>query len=86
MVANLIAAFRERIDRLDWMAPATKAEAKAKLAVLKVGVGYPDAWPDYTGLEVRAGRRIRQRASARGCSSSGEAWPSWASRWTAASG
>jgi predicted metalloendopeptidase len=55
MVANLIAAFRERIDRLDWMAPSTKQEAKAKLAVLKVGVGYPDKWPEYDGLEVVAG-------------------------------
>jgi predicted metalloendopeptidase len=55
MVANLIAAFGDRIDHLDWMAPATKKEAKAKLAVLKVGVGYPDAWPDYAGLEIVAG-------------------------------
>ncbi|HEY8259465.1 MAG TPA: M13 family metallopeptidase [Gemmatimonadales bacterium] len=55
MVTNIVAAFRERIDHLDWMAPATKKEAKAKLAVLKVGVGYPDTWPDYTGLEVKAG-------------------------------
>ncbi len=55
MVSNLIAAFRDRIDRLDWMAPATKKEAKAKLAVLRVGVGYPDSWPDYAGLEIRAG-------------------------------
>jgi predicted metalloendopeptidase len=55
MVTNIIAAFRDRIDALDWMAPATKKEAKAKLAVLKVGVGYPDRWPDYKGLEVRAG-------------------------------
>jgi len=52
MVADLIAAFRVRIDRLDWMAPATKAEAKRKLATLKVGVGYPDHWIDYTGLKV----------------------------------
>ena len=42
MVHNLIAAFARRIDRLDWMAPETKAKAKAKLAVLKIGVGYPD--------------------------------------------
>jgi putative endopeptidase len=55
MVANLIAAFRERIDKLEWMAQSTKKEAKAKLAVLKVGVGYPDKWPDYAGLEVVAG-------------------------------
>ncbi len=52
MVTNLIAAFRDRIDGLDWMAPATKQQAKAKLAVLKVGVGYPDRWPSYSGLEV----------------------------------
>jgi predicted metalloendopeptidase len=55
MVANLIAAFRTRIDRLDWMSPSTKAQAKAKLAVLKVGVGYPDRWPSYAGLEVKRG-------------------------------
>jgi putative endopeptidase len=52
MVKNLMAAFGRRIDALDWMSPATKARAKAKLAVLKVGVGYPDAWRDYSGLQV----------------------------------
>ena len=55
MVADLIAAFRVRIDKLDWMAPATKAEAKRKLSTLKVGVGYPDRWIDYSGLKVVAG-------------------------------
>ena len=37
------------------MTPATKAKAKAKLAVLKVGVGYPDKWRDYCGLEIVRG-------------------------------
>jgi putative endopeptidase len=55
MVRNEIAAFRRRIDALDWMAPQTKEKAKAKLAVLKVGVGYPDKWRDYSGLEVVRG-------------------------------
>ncbi|HEX9010169.1 MAG TPA: M13 family metallopeptidase [Holophagaceae bacterium] len=55
MVQNILAAFRARIDQLDWMAPETKAKAKAKLAVLKVGVGYPDRWEDYRGLEIKAG-------------------------------
>jgi putative endopeptidase len=55
MVANLLAAFAKRIDQLDWMAPSTRKEAKAKLAVLKVGVGFPDKWPDYAGLEVVKG-------------------------------
>jgi predicted metalloendopeptidase len=59
MGANIIAAFRDRIDQLDWMAPATKREAKAKLAVLKVGVGYPDKWLDYSALEVKAGEAYR---------------------------
>ena len=33
-----------------------KKEAKAKLAVLKVGVGYPDKWPGYEGLRSVQGR------------------------------
>ena len=55
MVRNEIAAFRHRIDALDWMAPQTKEKAKAKLSVLKVGVRYPDHWRDYSGLEVVRG-------------------------------
>jgi len=53
MVANLIAAFRKRIDALDWMNPATKAEAKAKLSTLYVGIGYPETWHDYANYEVK---------------------------------
>jgi putative endopeptidase len=55
MVHNLLSAFATRIDHLSWMAPATRAKAKAKLAALKVGVGYPDHWIDYSALEVRSG-------------------------------
>ncbi len=55
MVRNLVATFATRIDHLDWMAPATRVKAKAKLATLKVFVGYPDKWRDYSGLEVVRG-------------------------------
>ena len=55
MVANIIAAFRNRIEHLDWMSPETKTRALDKLATLKVGVGYPDRWKDYSGLEIQAG-------------------------------
>jgi predicted metalloendopeptidase len=55
MVKNLLAAFGRRVDGLTWMTPATRAKAKAKLAVLKVGVGYPDTWRDYSGLQVVPG-------------------------------
>jgi putative endopeptidase len=53
LVANIVAAFAARIDALTWMTPGTKSSAKAKLASLRVGVGYPDVWQDYSALEVR---------------------------------
>jgi putative endopeptidase len=54
MVANIIAAFRKRIEALPWMDPATKAEAQAKLTTLYVGIGYPETWRDYSSYEVKA--------------------------------
>ncbi len=52
MVTNIVHAFAQRIDHLDWMAPATRAQARAKLSTLYVGVGYPDHWKSYAGLQV----------------------------------
>ena len=52
MVANIVRAFDARIARLEWMAPATKEQARAKLKSLYVGLGYPDRWVDYTGLVI----------------------------------
>jgi putative endopeptidase len=53
MVANIIAAFRKRIEALSWMDASTKAEAQAKLTTLYVGVGYGESWHDYSGFEVK---------------------------------
>ena len=55
VVTNLVGAFDRRIDALEWMTPKTKATAKAKVANLKVGIGYPDAWRDYSALEIVRG-------------------------------
>ncbi|WP_267875274.1 M13 family metallopeptidase [Massilia sp. Dwa41.01b] len=55
MVANIIDAFSRRIDKLDWMAPATRAQAQAKVKSLYVGIGYPERWKSYDGLQVAAG-------------------------------
>jgi putative endopeptidase len=55
IVKNLIAAFDKRIAANDWMSPATREKARAKLHTLTVGIGYPDRWRDFSGLEVRAG-------------------------------
>ncbi|MGC1644643.1 MAG: M13 family metallopeptidase [Candidatus Sulfotelmatobacter sp.] len=54
MVANLIAAYRKRIEALSWMDASTKTEAEAKLSTLYVGVGYPETWHDYSNFEVKA--------------------------------
>jgi putative endopeptidase len=53
MVENLRTAFGESINALEWMSPETKAGAHKKLAALRVYVGYPGYWRDYTNLEIR---------------------------------
>ena len=52
LVGNLLKAFDQSIDQLDWMSPATKLEAKRKLAKVTVKIGYPDTWRDYSTLRV----------------------------------
>jgi putative endopeptidase len=55
MVKNIVAALGQRIDGLAWMTAETKAKAKEKLAGVKVGIGHPARWIDYSGLEVKRG-------------------------------
>src|SRR5436305_8718318 len=55
MVKNSKAALEKRIDALQWRAPATKAEAKKKVATMVVGIGYPNNWRNYGALDIRAG-------------------------------
>ncbi len=52
LVHNLQTALGQRIDALTWMSPATKAQAKDKLANFIIKIGYPDKWKDYSGLQV----------------------------------
>ena len=52
MVKNLLAAYKQSIDTLDWMSPATKKEAQAKLAKFTPKIGYPNKWKDYSALSV----------------------------------
>src|SRR5690606_2926126 len=55
MAQNVLTAFSQRIDRIDWMTPETKAAAKTKLSNFRVYVGYPDKWRDYTDLQIVRG-------------------------------
>lgn len=54
MVKGIIAAMDHRLDQLDWMAPATKQRAHAKLRNFSPRIGYPDRWHDYGTLTMRA--------------------------------
>ncbi|MGZ5214643.1 MAG: M13 family metallopeptidase [Caldimonas sp.] len=66
LVANLLAAYKESIESIDWMGPATKKEAQAKLATFAPKIGYPKQWRDYGTLVIRrddlAGNVKRARA------------------------
>jgi putative endopeptidase len=52
LVKNLLEAYRQSIDTLDWMSPATKKEAQAKLAKFMPKIGYPNKWIDYSSLNI----------------------------------
>ncbi len=52
LVANLLAAYKESITRSDWLGPATKTQALAKLAAFRTKIGYPDKWRDYSALRI----------------------------------
>ena len=52
LVDNLLKAYSERINNLDWMSEETKAKAQEKLSAFYVKVGYPNKWIDYSSLEI----------------------------------
>ncbi|HEY2658539.1 MAG TPA: M13-type metalloendopeptidase [Caulobacteraceae bacterium] len=52
LVGELKTALHNRIERLTWMEPATKAKAEEKLAKFTVKIGYPVKWRDYSPLSV----------------------------------
>jgi predicted metalloendopeptidase len=53
LVKNVLAAYKESIDTLDWMGPETKKEAQAKLAKFNPKIGYPNKWRDYAKLAIK---------------------------------
>ena len=63
MVENITAVMRSRLETLDWMGEATRAEALAKLEGFGLKLGYPDAWRDWSGLTIKrssyAGNMLR---------------------------
>lgn len=52
MIDNVILAFKNRINKLEWMTDSTKVKAIEKLDKFTVKIGYPDEFKDYSDLDV----------------------------------
>lgn len=52
LTADLIAAFRTRLEANPWMTEETRAKALEKLGNIVVKVGYPDEWETYEEVEI----------------------------------
>jgi putative endopeptidase len=55
MATQIEDAMATDIEQLDWMSPATKAQALAKLKAIVNKIGYPDKWRDYSAVAVKRG-------------------------------
>jgi putative endopeptidase len=52
LVANLLEAYRQSIEKLEWMGPETRRRALDKLAKFTPKIGYPVRWRDYSSLRI----------------------------------
>jgi putative endopeptidase len=52
LVGNLKVALKKHIQELAWMQEETKEKALEKLEGMKLKIGYPDKWIDYSELEI----------------------------------
>ncbi|WP_333618583.1 M13 family metallopeptidase [Dietzia sp.] len=52
LVDNILAAYRQSIENLEWMTPETRERALEKLGKFVPKIGYPDKWRDYSALVV----------------------------------
>ncbi len=54
LLEDVRASMKARIEKLDWMTPATKAKALEKLARMQPMIGAPEKWPQYEGLQINS--------------------------------
>jgi putative endopeptidase len=52
LVKNVVTAFAEHIQQVDWMSAPTKVVALDKLHKITPKVGYPNKWKDYSALKI----------------------------------
>ncbi|KFX56926.1 M13 family metallopeptidase [Clostridium botulinum] len=51
---EIINTYSNRIKNLEWMSASTKDNAIKKLNNIKVNIGYPEEWIDYSNLEIKS--------------------------------
>ena len=53
MINNVVLAFKNRIQNLEWMSQDTKEKAIEKLLAIKIKIAYPDRWKDYSKMKIK---------------------------------
>ena len=64
MVEEIIAEMRHSLETRTWMSEATREQALVKLDTLRVKIGYPDKWRDWSGLAIDRGDYAVNRLNA----------------------
>jgi predicted metalloendopeptidase len=66
MIDNLMSAYKERLEKTDWMSDSTRQQAVQKLDAVMRKIGYPAKWKDYSSLRLSPQTYFEnnQRASA----------------------
>ena len=52
MVEAILEEMRASLRTREWMSAGTRAYAEAKLDAMRVKIGYPDRWREWTGLQI----------------------------------
>ncbi|ATG53264.1 peptidase M13 [Brachybacterium vulturis] len=65
LVDALMDAYRDSIEDLPWMTPATRQKALAKLEKFTPKIGYPERWREYDGLEIVPGDLVASARASR---------------------
>ena len=65
LVDALMDVYRDSIEDLPWMTPATRQKALAKLEKFTPKIGYPQKWRKYDGLEIVPGDLVATARASR---------------------
>jgi len=52
LVKNILVAYKQSIDSIEWMGAETKKQAQEKLSKFTPKIGYPNKWRDYSKLQM----------------------------------